>query len=382
MRTRALPPGVKVMLFFDDFVDDVERDAFQQRDALAQRRLEFELAAHGALGDVGNLLLQAHVSGELVDALLADHGRIHVGEEQALATGCGRLDDDVDGSAAQRLAQCRFELARIARFREEVGRDLAIEAFSPGRRRRGGAQAGEQAIVEQGLTMGGDEGGDEGHEGAGQQVRYSAVLIAGPTASGKSALAVELARRFGGVVVNTDSMQVYRDLEVITARPTPEEMGEVPHRLYGHIDGAVNHSAAAYAAEVTALLQELAGQGALPVLVGGTGLYFKTLTEGLSDIPPVPDEVRIAFRARAEQRETGELHAELAGKDPEMATRLRPSDRLRVMRALEVFEATGVRWRRSRAPGGRDRWRGRRCSSSSWRRNGSWSAPGSTPASM
>jgi tRNA dimethylallyltransferase len=172
-------------------------------------------------------------------------------------------------------------------------------------------------------------------------VKYSAVLIAGPTASGKSALAVALARRFGGVVVNADSMQVYRDLSIITARPTPEEMGEVPHRLYGHIDGAVNHSAAAYAAEISALLQELAGLGTLPVLVGGTGLYFKALTEGLSDIPPVPDEVRTAFRAWAEQRDTGELHAELAGKDPEMAARLRPSDRLRVMRALEVLQATG-----------------------------------------
>lgn len=167
------------------------------------------------------------------------------------------------------------------------------------------------------------------------------MLIAGPTASGKSALAVELARRFGGVVVNADSMQVYRDLSIITARPTSEEMGEVPHRLYGHIDGAVNHSAAAYAAEVSTLLQELAGQGSLPVLVGGTGLYFKALTEGLSEIPPVPEEVRVAFRAWAAQRGTGDLHAELAGRDPEMAARLRPSDRLRVMRALEVLEATG-----------------------------------------
>ncbi|WP_186419335.1 tRNA (adenosine(37)-N6)-dimethylallyltransferase MiaA [Bosea sp. CS1GBMeth4] len=189
--------------------------------------------------------------------------------------------------------------------------------------------------------MGGDEGGDERHEGAGQQVRYSAVLIAGPTASGKSALAVELARRFGGVVVNADSMQVYRDLRIITARPTPEEMGEVPHYLYGHVDGAVNHSAAAYAAEVSTLLRHLAGQGALPVLVGGTGLYFKALTEGLSEIPPVPEEVRADFRARAAGRETGDLHAELAGRDPQMAARLRPSDRLRVMRALEVLEATG-----------------------------------------
>jgi tRNA dimethylallyltransferase len=172
-------------------------------------------------------------------------------------------------------------------------------------------------------------------------VRYSAVLIAGPTASGKSALAVALARRFGGVVINADSMQVYRDLQIITARPTPEEMGEVPHRLYGHVDGAVNHSAAAYVAEAASLLAELERAGVLPVVVGGTGLYFKALTEGLSEIPPVPEEVRAEFRAWALPRETSELHAELARKDPEMAARLRPSDRLRVMRALEVLLATG-----------------------------------------
>lgn len=170
---------------------------------------------------------------------------------------------------------------------------------------------------------------------------FRAVLIAGPTASGKSALALALAQRFGGVVINADSMQVYRDLSVITARPTPAEMGEVPHRLYGHVDGAVNHSAAAYAAEVAGLLAELARQGTLPVLVGGTGLYFKALTEGLSEIPPVPDEVRAEFRAWAEARPTAELHAELARKDPGMAQRLRPSDRLRLMRALEVLAATG-----------------------------------------
>ncbi len=167
------------------------------------------------------------------------------------------------------------------------------------------------------------------------------MLIAGPTASGKSALAMALARDFGGVVVNADSMQVYRDLRVLTARPTLEEEASVPHRLYGHVDGAVNYSAMRYAADVAALLEELRQSGQLPILVGGTGLYFKALTEGFSAMPPVPEAVRAAFRERAEGVATEALHAELAARDPEMAGRLRPSDRMRIMRAIEVHLATG-----------------------------------------
>lgn len=175
--------------------------------------------------------------------------------------------------------------------------------------------------------------------GAAEGIR--AVLIAGPTASGKSALAVAIARRFGGTVVNADSMQVYADLRTLTARPTVEEEAVVPHRLYGHVDGAVNHSAMRYAADVATVLAELAQSGSLPVIVGGTGLYFKALTEGFSAIPPVPEAVRTAFRERVGDQETGSLHAELCGLDPVMGERLRPSDRMRIMRALEVKIATG-----------------------------------------
>jgi tRNA dimethylallyltransferase len=171
--------------------------------------------------------------------------------------------------------------------------------------------------------------------------RVRAVLIAGPTASGKSALAIEIAQRTGGVIVNADSMQVYADLRILTARPSEAEEAIVPHRLYGHVDGAVNYSAMRYAADVATLLGELREQGRLPILVGGTGLYFKAVTEGFSAMPPVPEAVRAAFRARAAEMETGALHAELGLRDPLMAERLRPSDRMRVMRALEVFEATG-----------------------------------------
>ena len=168
-----------------------------------------------------------------------------------------------------------------------------------------------------------------------------AVLIAGPTASGKSALAIALARRFGGTVINCDSMQVYRDLRILSARPTPDEEESAPHALFGHVDGAQNHSVGQYVRDAAGAVAASRAGGRLPILVGGTGLYFKAMTEGLSAIPPVPEGVRDAFRARAEARETEELHAELSRRDPAMAARLRPSDRLRVMRALEVFEATG-----------------------------------------
>jgi tRNA dimethylallyltransferase len=167
------------------------------------------------------------------------------------------------------------------------------------------------------------------------------ILIAGPTASGKSGLALALARAFGGVVINTDSMQVYADLRRLSARPSAAEEGLAPHRLYGHVDGAVNYSAGHFAREAEPLVAALRDAGRLPIFVGGTGLYFRALEEGLSELPPVPDDVRSALRARAEGRATEDLHADLARRDPAGAAALRPSDRARVMRALEVFAATG-----------------------------------------
>ncbi|TGD91669.1 tRNA (adenosine(37)-N6)-dimethylallyltransferase MiaA [Methylobacterium nonmethylotrophicum] len=171
--------------------------------------------------------------------------------------------------------------------------------------------------------------------------RVRAILIAGPTASGKSALALALARRHDGVVINADSMQVYRDLRRLTARPSPEEEAEAPHRLYGTVDGAVNFSVGHYLAEAATALRETWAAGRLPIVVGGTGLYFMGLTEGLSEIPPVPEAVRAEIRAGAEGRGTPDLHAALARRDPDGAARLDPNDRLRVLRALEVLAATG-----------------------------------------
>ncbi len=168
-----------------------------------------------------------------------------------------------------------------------------------------------------------------------------ALLIAGPTASGKSALALSLAERLGGTVVNADSMQVYRDLRVITARPSKDEERRIPHALYGHVDAAENYSTGRWVADAARTLKEVQSEGRLPIFVGGTGLYFRALTQGLSDIPPVPAEVRTRVRGDAEGIATPDLHARLADADPLTATRLRSSDRQRILRALEVFAATG-----------------------------------------
>jgi tRNA dimethylallyltransferase len=176
-----------------------------------------------------------------------------------------------------------------------------------------------------------------------------AVLIAGPTASGKSALALALAERLGGMIINADSMQVYDDLRIITARPSPDEEARVPHRLYGHVDAAEDYSVGRWLAEVRPVL----AQAGRPILVGGTGLYFKALTRGLAAVPPIPADIRAAVRALG----PAALHAELAACDPASAARLNPGDRPRIARALEVMRATGrslADWHREGLPAALD----------------------------
>lgn len=168
-----------------------------------------------------------------------------------------------------------------------------------------------------------------------------AVLIAGPTASGKSRLALELASREGGVIINADSMQVYRELDILTARPSRADEAAVPHRLYGHAAAADAYSAGRFVREAAAEIAAAHAAGRVPVIVGGTGLYFKALTDGLSPIAEIPPDVRAHWRGEAIRLGAAALHAELSRRDPQMAQRLRPSDPQRVTRALEVLEATG-----------------------------------------
>jgi tRNA dimethylallyltransferase len=183
------------------------------------------------------------------------------------------------------------------------------------------------------------------------------ILIAGPTASGKSALALALAQKLGGVIVNADSMQVYRDLRIITARPSVEEERRVPHRLYGHVDAAENFSVGRWAEEAAAVLAETRRTARAAVLIGGTGLYFSALTQGLAAVPPIPADIREEVRARLASDGVAALHSELKWRDPAAAARLMPGDRARITRALEVVLATGrslLDWQEANKPAGVD----------------------------
>ncbi|MGE0095484.1 MAG: tRNA (adenosine(37)-N6)-dimethylallyltransferase MiaA [Alphaproteobacteria bacterium] len=167
------------------------------------------------------------------------------------------------------------------------------------------------------------------------------VVIAGPTASGKSHLALDLAAARRGTVINADSMQVYRELRILTARPGTAEMERAPHRLYGILSAAEACSAARWRALTVAAIEEARGEGRLPILVGGTGLYLKALFEGLAEMPPIPSAVRDAARARYRKLGGEAFRAELARRDPDSAARLAAGDTQRLIRAWEVVEATG-----------------------------------------
>lgn len=181
-----------------------------------------------------------------------------------------------------------------------------------------------------------------------------ALFIAGPTASGKSALALKIAERDGGVIINADSMQVYRDLPVLTACPTMAEQMRIPHRLYGFMDGAEVCSAAFWAETAMAEMESAWLSNKLPILVGGTGMYFKVLLDGIAKIPEIPKEIRTAVRSECTKYGSDLMHARLVEADPVTAKRIAPGDSQRISRAIEVYRATGVPlsvWHKDTQPG-------------------------------
>lgn len=168
-----------------------------------------------------------------------------------------------------------------------------------------------------------------------------AVLIAGPTASGKSALGLALADRLGGEIINADSMQVYSDLRIVTARPSVEEEGRVPHHLYGHVSADTVYSTGQWLTDATSAIGQVQARGKIPVILGGTGLYFRALTEGFVEVPDIPDDIRTATRAEVHEIGPVAAHQRLREVDPAWAALVHENDPQRIARGLEVFRATG-----------------------------------------
>lgn len=180
-----------------------------------------------------------------------------------------------------------------------------------------------------------------------------ALIVAGPTASGKSALALAIAQAVGGTIINADSMQVYRDLHILTARPSPEDESQAPHRLYGVRPAAEAGSVAWWRGEALRAMEQARDEGRIPILTGGTGMYFAALTDGLADIPDPGPDARAEARWLLAEHGPASLHASLAKVDPATAARLKPADSQRIARAWEVWRGTGrglAAWQHNRLP--------------------------------
>ena len=168
-----------------------------------------------------------------------------------------------------------------------------------------------------------------------------ALFIAGPTASGKSAIALAIAKLVNGCIINADSMQVYDTLQVLSARPSAADMAQASHHLYGYVAAGAPYSVGAWQKDALAAIAKAHAAGQVPILIGGTGLYFKSLLEGIAEIPETPEAIRASVRRRLQDQGGPALHAALAKIDPELAARLQPQDGQRLARGMEVFEATG-----------------------------------------
>ncbi len=334
--------------------------AAQQPDAFTQRGLKIHFPVHGLARDLGNAFTDTRMPCEVIQRFAIDDGAVHVRNQQPLAPSMGGNDDGVEGAARKFLAQGgnMRHVARAGRGARDLDR-FACRQDGGGSPPGHVACSGNVRRAERcGVAMR-DKDEDVGRGGGGfsHDVRACgrdeimtqgtetglrpAVIVAGPTCSGKSALALALARVIGGTIINTDSMQVYRELRILTARPTVAEEALLPHRLYGVLPAAQAGSVAWWREQALHAADEAWRAGRIPIFCGGTGMYFRALTDGLADIPDPPPEIRAEARAAVLAEGGPAIHARLMAVDPETASALRPGDTQRIARAWEVWRATG-----------------------------------------
>ena len=327
----------------------------EEGDASFERGGEVDLAIHRPAGDLGNLLAEPKRFGELIEHLVLDNCRLEISEKKPLAPPSYGLNENIDPGAIDQSARRMLDLLRGGVEDEIAGLfggkpdRLAVDPQGPGDR-EGEIRQPRPAVEPR------DQGEDHLHGLASYSRKRAChkpapasgdsappvLVIAGPTASGKSALAIELADAFGGTIVNADSLQVYRDLRVLTARPDAAAEQRAAHRLYGFLDAGERGSVADWRRRALDEIAAITGAGRLPIVVGGTGLYIRALEKGLAPVPEIPEELR---------REAAQLHLVLGGAafrerlgelDPSGAMCLAPGDRQRLVRAYEVVRATGV----------------------------------------
>lgn len=328
----------------------------EKADARRQGVDEIELAIHRPSRDLGDLPAQTEKLAEFVEHFVLDDRRFHVGDEEPLAPISRGLKYSIDRSAGKSGADVALDIRRLAALHENIAGNAGGEPD----RLLGAGQAGHDRIGEIGQadtdTGVGNQGEDEAHgpSYAGNRTRGKrdappVVIIAGPTASGKSGLALALAGTLAGTIINADSMQIYRDLRILTARPDAAAEAQAPHRLYGYRDAAEPGSAASWREEALAEIADAIAAGRLPIVVGGSGLYLRALVAGLAPVPEIPAAIRREARALHRALGGAGFRQRLAVLDPQAAGRLPPGDTQRLLRAYEVVRATGAPiglWRR------------------------------------
>ena len=336
-------------------VEDPGFGSRQQRDTGFERLGEIDLAVHRPPGDLGDARADPVGQRQLVEHLVLDDRRFEIGDEQQFAPPGFRLDQEIDGRDAERGARNFGDRRGALRFEDEVTGFLGSEPDRLGPDLQGiDERRGETG--KKGIAPAGDQSGDDVHgtpsysaSGAAHKPAEAksppappVLIVAGPTASSKSALALELAQSIGGTIINADSLQCYRDLEILTARPDALALARAPHRLYGYLDAAERGSAGHWREAALIEIAAATAAGRLPIVVGGTGLYIRALTHGLAPFPEIPEAVREEAAALHRALGGAAFRERLAGLDADAARRLCPGDTQRLVRAYMVVRATGT----------------------------------------